>query len=151
VRVVVVGYGNELRRDDGLGPAVARTVASWGRPGVSAVAAHQLTPELAATLAGAERAWFVDARADDAGAGVCVGPVEPRDGAGPTGHALDPWRLLALTRAAFGRCPEAWLVTVPAADLGFGEGLSPGGEQGRVAALRLLELWLSEPRCRSRT
>src|SRR5947209_7059306 len=36
--VLVIGYGNELRGDDGVGPCVARTVASWQRPGLRALA-----------------------------------------------------------------------------------------------------------------
>ena len=28
--LLVIGYGNELRRDDGVGPSLARRVADWG-------------------------------------------------------------------------------------------------------------------------
>jgi Ni,Fe-hydrogenase maturation factor len=58
----VIGYGNTLRTDDGVGPYVATAVASWGLPGVVSVGVHQLTPELSELLASAELAVFVDAR-----------------------------------------------------------------------------------------
>ena len=58
---LVIGYGNELRRDDGLGPQAARAVAGWGMPGVLALSCHQLTPELAEIVADAEEALFIDA------------------------------------------------------------------------------------------
>ncbi len=58
----MIGYGNTLRSDDGVGPRVAMAVASWGWPGLKAIAVHQLTPELAEPLAAAELAIFVDAR-----------------------------------------------------------------------------------------
>src|SRR5690242_2835552 len=58
---VVIGYGNDIRGDDAAGPLAARAVAAWGAPGVRALAAHQLTPELAEALAAAELAIFVDA------------------------------------------------------------------------------------------
>jgi hypothetical protein len=62
VRLLVIGYGNELRGDDGVGPAAARAVAAWNEPGVQGIATHQLTPELADAIAGAEEVVFVDAR-----------------------------------------------------------------------------------------
>jgi Ni,Fe-hydrogenase maturation factor len=59
---VVIGYGNDLRGDDALGPLAATAVAEWDMPGVQAIAAHQLMPELAEPLAQADLAIFVDAR-----------------------------------------------------------------------------------------
>ena len=49
--LVVIGYGNELRGDDGAGPRVARAVAAHNLPGVQIITAHQLTPEMADGLA----------------------------------------------------------------------------------------------------
>ncbi len=46
--ILVLGYGNELRGDDGLGPLVARTVADANIPGVRVLTARQLLPEFAA-------------------------------------------------------------------------------------------------------
>jgi hypothetical protein len=46
------------------------------------------------------------------------------------GHVSDPRGLLALTEALYGRCPEAWLVAVPARSLGLGEPLSPAAAAG---------------------
>jgi hypothetical protein len=64
---------------------------------------------------------FVDAR-------VGAGPVRwerLRPGPRPAlVHALSPVGLLAWAEYLFGDAPEAWLVTVPARDLSFGEGFS---------------------------
>ena len=60
--ILVIGYGNTLRSDDGVGPRVAMAVASREWPGFNAIAVQQLTPELAEPLAAAELAIFVDAR-----------------------------------------------------------------------------------------
>ena len=40
--LLVVGYGNERRGDDGVGPCVARAVAGWNRPEVRALAKPHL-------------------------------------------------------------------------------------------------------------
>jgi hydrogenase maturation protease len=131
---LVIGYGNELRRDDGAGPRVARAVAAWGAPDVLALARHQLTPELAEALAGADVVFFVDAAAG-ADTGVRVRPVRPDARQPALGHTSSPAELLALALALYGGRPRAWLVTVPAPDLGFGEGLSPAASRGVDDAL----------------
>jgi hydrogenase maturation protease len=131
--VLVIGYGNELRHDNGAGPVVARAVARWGLEGVQAVAVAQLTPELAEAVAGAGRVIFVDARVG-AEAGVGAQPLSPAVGSAAWGHTSDPGWLLALAEAVFGNAPEAWLVTVPAADFGFGTGLSETARAALAAA-----------------
>jgi len=132
-RLLVIGYGNELRRDDGVGPRAARAVAAWQLPGVEGVAAHQLTPELAERIGEAERVVFVDAGQGDI---VLVRPVGPGRTAQALGHTGDPRELLALAEALYGYHPEAWLITLPAPELGFGEGLSAAAEHGLAEALR---------------
>jgi hydrogenase maturation protease len=134
-KVLVIGYGNELRRDDGAGPAVARAVARGGEEGVRAVAVPQLMPELAEAVAGAGRVIFVDARVGTEG-GVRVQPVSPAVGSAAWGHTSDPGWLLALAEAVFDTAPEAWLVTVSAADFAFGVGLS---ETARAALAEATE------------
>jgi hydrogenase maturation protease len=132
-RLLVIGYGNELRRDDAAGPWAARAVAAWGLPGVAGIATHQLAPELAERIGEAERVVFVDAGQDDV---VLMRPVEPSQTAQVMGHTGEPCGLLALAEALYGRRPEAWLITLPAPELGFGEGLSAAAEHGLAEALR---------------
>ena len=132
-RLLVIGYGNELRRDDGVGPRAARAVAAWQLPGVEGVAAHQLMPELAERIGEAERVVFVDAGQDDV---VLTRPIGPGQAARVPGHTGEPRELLALAEALYGRRPEAWLITLPAPELGFGEGLSAAAEHGLAEALR---------------
>lgn len=142
---LVIGYGNTLRGDDAVGPLAAAVVEGWGLPDVSALGVTQLTPELAAPLAAARLAVFVDARsaAADEQAGVEVLPLEPSSEPSAFGHAGDPRRLLALAQAAYGTCPdEAWLVTVPSADFRLGEGLSPRAARGLEEALKQVAVLL---------
>jgi hydrogenase maturation protease len=134
-KILVIGYGNTLRTDDGVGPRVAAAVASWESPVVESIAVHQLTPELAEPLASAELAIFVDARLADGRDAVEIRPLEPSGSRGTPGHASDPRALLALARAIYGRHPRTWLVTVPAADFSLGEALSTTAEWGAEQAL----------------
>jgi hydrogenase maturation protease len=125
--LLVIGYGNELRRDDAAGPRAAGAVAAWRLPGVEGIATHQLTPELAERIGEAERVVFVDAGQGDV---VLTRPMVPGRAAKVLGHTGEPRELLALAEALYGRRPEAWLVTLPAPELGYGEGLSEAAEHG---------------------
>lgn len=140
--ILVVGYGNTLRSDDAVGFLVAQAVASWSRAGVNSVAVNQLTPELAQPLSESSVAIFVDSRCDLPSDGVLVHPLEPVRPALGIGHTSDPRFLLALSRAVYGGCPRAWLLTVPAADFAIGQSLSPVAQRGLQAALDLLANWL---------
>jgi hydrogenase maturation protease len=130
---VVIGYGNTLRGDDGVGRRVASLVARC-RPDVRTLEVHQLTPELAAVVAECEIAVFVDARADG-GRDVEVRPVAPVAPAPALGHVASPSAVLALGAALYGRCPRAWTVGVPVERLGFGLSLSPAARSAAHAAL----------------
>jgi hydrogenase maturation protease len=132
--LLVIGYGNELRGDDGVGPRVARTVAGWQRPGVRALAVHQLTPELVDELIDVEQVVFVDADAGAEGM-VCWRHVHPAGAPARLGHAGDPGWLLALADALTGRSPRAWMATIPARALGYGECWSPAAARGAKAVL----------------
>jgi hydrogenase maturation protease len=130
---LVIGFGNELRRDDGAGPRVARTVADWHLPGVRALAVHQLTPELAAELARAKRVVFVDAAVD--AEKVCWRRVCATCGLAQLGHASDVGGLLFLTEALSGRMQSAWIVTLPAPETGYGSALSAEAIRGVATVL----------------
>ena len=63
-RVLILGYGNPGRQDDGLGPAIAEAVAAWELPNVMTDDPYQLNIEDAAALAEHDLVVFVDASVD---------------------------------------------------------------------------------------
>jgi len=83
--VLVIGYGNPLRCDDGVGQQIAKAVATWGIPNVEAIAVHQLTPELAEKLVTVDLAIFVDVYPVLADQEVQVRPLEPAESGMPQG------------------------------------------------------------------
>src|SRR5262245_15233412 len=143
---LVIGYGNELRRDDGLGPRAARTVAGWGFPGVKVRALHQLTPELSEEIAHCDEVLFIDADCCPT-EGVHPRAVEPASSDTPSFHASSPASLLALVAAVWGRRPTAWLVTIPGCDFDYGEGLSPEAEVALARALVEVRRKIEETTC----
>jgi len=140
---LVVGYGNDLRSDDGVGQRVAEVVAAWeilnvrshGVYEVKSLAIHQLTPELAANLADVDFAIFVDACEQITSKEVQVITIETDPTSTLAAHSADPRSLLALTQAVYGRVPQAWWVLIPGENFELGDRLSPLAETGMAIAL----------------
>lgn len=135
--VLVIGYGNTLRGDDGVGPRVAELIGNLRLPGVRTLICALLTPELADPISRAETVLFVDA-AVDAPQEVQWRRLEPGESSQLMAHAADPRTMLALSRDVFGRVPEAWWLTIPAVDLGFREEFSPVVQQGFIEAVNTI-------------
>src|SRR5947209_5311349 len=116
---LVIGIGNTLRRDDGLGPWLAERVAGWDLAGVTVRVVPQLTPELAVELADHDGTLLLDAsRSAEPLRFVTIAP-SARDGA--LGHAFSPGEVLALAARLSGHSSPVWLMPVVGSDFDFGE------------------------------
>jgi hydrogenase maturation protease len=137
--ILVIGYGNELRGDDGLGPRVAEDMAAANSPGVRVRSVCQLVPELAAEVADAQVVIFVDALADSRCSAVELAPVRAEEITEWGTHSADPRTLLALTLAVYRRTPEAWWLKVPGWNFDFGGGLSSAAKENIRQAIVHIE------------
>ena len=152
-RPLVIGYGNTLRHDDGVGVRAAELMRVDPRfAGVDVVTVHQLTPELALDVGAASLVVFVDAdvsvppgevvvhrlaggSAAPTGAGSEAEPTPesaarpggagPAAGPGASSHHVGASELLELASALGAGMPDAFTVGIGVVDLELGEGLSP--------------------------
>jgi hydrogenase maturation protease len=125
--MLVIGVGNDLRRDDGVGRVVASTIEAMELPGVSVLTRSQLVPELIEAMAGSDRVVVVDASIESTSLSTRLAEA----GTAPAmTHHGSPESLLSLARTIGLELPDVYVVGVPAADLGLGEGLT-----ARTAAL----------------
>ena len=135
-RVLLIGFGNPGRLDDGLGPALACKLENAGLRGLTVESNYQLTVEDAAAVAEHDTVLFVDA--DIAGPEpFWVKRIRPasRD-LGFSTHSIEPRAVLALARDLFHAEPEAWLMGVRGYEFNeFGEKLSPKARANLAAAL----------------
>jgi hydrogenase maturation protease len=100
-RILLIGYGNPGRLDDGLGPALAAEVERLGLPEVTVDSDYQLTVEDAGAVAQHDVVIFADA--------AVRGPepfgferIEPRSAVSFSSHSVEPAAVLALARDLFG-------------------------------------------------
>jgi hydrogenase maturation protease len=136
-RILVIGYGNPGRQDDGLGPAVATGIGQLGWANLTVYDNYQLSIDDAAEIAEHEIVWFVDA------AKAGPEPYFVRDLAAAssvefTSHVMRPEAVLAIARDCFGCCPQAFLLGVRGYAFEFVEQLTPAATLNMRAALAML-------------
>lgn len=143
--IIVIGFGNIHYSDSSIGIRVADEVASWHLSEVLALTVRHLTPDLSEILAKVEVAIFVDASRAHQLHGIKIIPIMPLSSNCPESTAKgwmktsEPYSLIALTQAAFGRYPQTYWIKVPADDFFLGNHISPIAEQGIEAALMRIE------------
>lgn len=129
-RPLVIGYGNPLREDDGVGIKAAELIEErFSHEAVKVITARQLTPELAVPVAEASMVIFLDAEAGatpSAVRAVELSPVRTEDQAWT--HHATPQGLLEMVRTLSGSAPRAFLVTGATSEPGWSEALSFAGE-----------------------
>lgn len=134
---LVIGYGNDLRSDDGAGRVVADRIEALGLPDVAVRSLSQLTPELSLEIAGRDCVIFVDASVDVAKTTVSQIVANSAEKSAWT-HYTTPEALLAMT-GEVGFVPKcAHAVSIPVADLGLGMELSPISALGVEEAVEMI-------------
>lgn len=144
-RVVVLGWGNESRGDDGLGPALLRRIEAVGLSHVTAIEDFQLQLEHAMDLDGADLALFVDASvaAPDP---FAFGETGPHQGLTHTSHAMAPEAVLDVFSRVLGRTPPpAFVLAVRGEAFELGTGLGPTAEARLEAAWAFIRPLLEAP------
>jgi len=134
---LVIGIGNRLRGDDGIGPALVESLEE--RTGVERHVVHQLTPDLMPRFGEAARVLFVDASID--GSELRLDRLSPSPARG-LGHALTPAAFLDLAAKLYDLSTPAWLLSVPGSEFEVGERLSSQANDRLPEARRRIEAWL---------
>ena len=138
-RTLIIGYGNTLRGDDGLGwRAAEQQVASQSGGDIEVQMHHQLAPELAQTMSEAGRVIFLDACCDGPPGQIRCRRVEPSGEPSGFTHHVNPSVLLAMAKHLFGHCPETFIISVAGESFECGEILSPHVERALPEVQKLI-------------
>jgi hydrogenase maturation protease len=125
-RLLIVGYGNPLRGDDGFGYRAAELLRETVTdPEVEILAVHQLTPELMEAVSRAARVIFLDAAVGPEPGRIEERRLQPGAPNAAFTHHATPEALLAGARALYGASPKATLITVTGLDFSYSMELSP--------------------------
>jgi hydrogenase maturation protease len=144
--VLLYGYGNPGRGDDGLGPALATAVAAMALPGVEVDANYQLNVEDSAELGRYRAVVFADAAVD----GPAPFAFSRIDAAatgrlGWTSHSVTPVEVVALARDMFGSGTAAYALGIRGYAFGeLDEGLSEKARDNLAEAVAFARKALAE-------
>ena len=143
MRLVVFGWGNESRGDDGLGPLLLRRFAeAW--PEIVAIEDYQLQIENALDLEGADCALFIDA-GKGTPAPFTFREIAPSAGVAHTTHALPPEAVLAVYAQIKGvPPPPAFVLCVRGERFELGDGLSDDAKARLEAAWKFVSELVGE-------
>jgi hydrogenase maturation protease len=136
-RVLVLGYGNPGRQDDGLGPAAAAAMDELGWKNLTAFDNYQLNIEDALEVATHDVVWFVDA-SKTAPSPYAVHEVIPALTIDFTSHLVRPETVLAIAQQCYGRTARAYLLAIRGYDFAFVEELTCMATENLGAAIVML-------------
>ncbi len=139
MRILVLGYGNPDREDDGVAwHILARLAALLGQtvpPGpedpfdehqrVTLLFSLQLTPDMAETISQYNYVWFVDAHTGRVPDEIHCEQVLPQFQTSPFTHHFTPQSCLSLAQALYNQSPVCELISIRGYSFGFNRQLSP--------------------------
>ena len=126
-RMLVIGYGNRDRGDDGVAFRVINALRrdlgqeplGEEETGLDQLGCRidsafvlQLAPEWAEVAADYERLVFVDAHVHADADDLCCTPVQPKCTSSAFTHHMTPEMFLAVLQALYHRQPAGWMVSI---------------------------------------
>ncbi|WPD21089.1 MAG: hydrogenase maturation protease [Candidatus Electrothrix scaldis] len=139
-KVLVYGFGNPGREDDGAGVALAERIRAAALPGVTTDTNYQLNVEDALLLSEHDLVIFADATHNPVDR-FSFYRLQPDASVSFTTHAMSPGSVLALCTQLYGKTPAAYLLEIAGTSFELREGMSAEGtENAEAAGAFLLEL-----------
>ena len=137
-RILLIGYGNPGRLDDGLGPACAAAVEKLELPGVAVDADYQLTVEDAGDIAEYDVVVFADASVNGAEP-FSFEPVSPNPAVGFSTHSVEPEAVLAMAHDMFKAETKGYALAIRGYEFNeFGERLSTTAAENLARAVEFI-------------
>ncbi len=144
-RILIYGYGNLGRQDDGLGVALVEALEQWAAmekiSGLDFDSNYQLNAEDALALAEHDVVVFVDATAEG-DAPFVFRRLEAHATIAFSTHAMAPESVLALCAELYSKQPEVWLLTIRGLAWEPAAAMTPAAHANLAAALAFLKLRL---------
>ena len=137
--VLLIGYGNPGRLDDGLGPAMAEAIESLKLPGVTVEANYQLNVEDAEQLAGYDMVIFADASVN-ALEPFSFYRIKPKAEVSFTTHSIEPESVLGLAHDLFEAKTTGYILAIRGYAFNeFGQQLSARAKENLNAAVNFFK------------
>ncbi|MBN1531353.1 MAG: hydrogenase maturation protease [Spirochaetes bacterium] len=137
MRILVYGYGNPGRQDDGLGAALVSMLEQAPIPGVDTECNYQLNIEDAYTISEYDAVVFVDASLVEE-VPYSFKSIDPSLEITFTTHSMAPESVIALCEETGLHCPPSFLLAIRGYQWEFQEGLSDNARENLQKAYEFL-------------
>lgn len=148
MRILVYGYGNPGRQDDGLGIALVEMLEEWaaenGQEGIEFDNNYQLNIEDAEAISRQDLVIFADASEEDID-DFCLSEVDGTGKMSFTTHAASPGYIVKLCQELFQKSPRVLLLHIKGYRWDFREGISARARQNLELAFSYLVNLLEDP------
>jgi len=148
MQILVYGYGNPGRQDDGLGNELVRRLEEWviaeGLVDIAFDSNYQLNIEDADAVAQNDLVIFADSSEEDI-EDFCLSSVDGKGKLAFTTHAASPSYIVKLCQELFQKNPRVFLLHIKGYEWAFQEGLSDKAEENLVKALDFMKMMLKNP------
>ncbi len=142
-RILLIGYGNPARQDDGLGPALAEQLTALSMEGVDIDTDYQLSVEHAWDISRYDTVIFVDASLEGEQP-FSFKPLTAGQASSFSSHSVSPQAVLRLAQELFQAQPQAYLLAIRGYQFGeIEEGLSANAADNLKAAQAFICQWLT--------
>ena len=144
--ILIYGYGNPGREDDGLGPALIDLAEKWIIQGrnrnIHIDSNYQLNIEDAFNIRGYDVVIFADASIRDI-EDFKITRVEPSEKIHYSMHSVSPSFIVHLCKKMYGHTPDTYLLHIKGYTFNLGEGISSKASKNLHLAFNFLKEVLS--------
>ncbi len=143
-KILIYGYGNPGRQDDGLGARFVELIDKWIKEekleNISTDCNYQLNIEDAAVIAEYDTVIFIDASVVEDVEQFRLETIEPNAATIEfTMHAVSTAYVVDLCRKIYGKTPEAYVLHIKAYEFDFKEELTTKAAENMLAAFDFLK------------
>ncbi len=148
-KLLIYGYGNPGRQDDGIGARFVEMVDDWIEEDkltdIYTDCNYQLNIEDSAVVADYETVIFVDASVVEEVEDFKLETIQPNDATIEfTMHAVSTSYVIDLCRKLYGKTPQAYVLHVKAYEFDFIEELTPKAAENLESAFQFIKKFISE-------
>jgi len=148
MRVLIYGYGNPGRQDDGLGIRLADRLEEWaalnGLENIAFENNYQLNIEDAEAISNQDLVIFADASEEEID-NFCFSKVDGKGKLSFTTHAASPGYIVKLCQELFHKEPCVFLLHIKGYEWNFKEGISARALENLDLAIEYLKSILEDP------
>lgn len=147
-KILIYGYGNPGRQDDGLGNVFIEFLEEWVKEqkleGFEFDSNYQLNIEDAAAVADKDLVIFVDASTEDI-KNYILTPIDASTKVAFTTHSASPGYIVGLSKKLYNKFPPTYLLHIKGYEWDFKEGLSKQAKQNLLGSLKMMKEKLKNP------